>query len=262
MQQDRVSRRTVLGGAGAVAGLLALPARMRAQTLAPGGGQAQQPGQTTLVDPYAGSIPLVFPLGKGTYQSPLADNWHEPRDGGALPWSHHTGPQRAHDGVDIYPLPDVPLPTVYAPLRGVVASVSLRPENDLTAPVLSLVDGAAPPPWDYSQAGDTVSRLPLYGNFVWLRSTEATSIGYWVFFCHLQYEPLLRALAPGQPVTVDTPLGVVGDTGNAAGTPQLHVEVHYPGEFGFRCRRCTPPTLLTGFDAFASLTTATPRLPL
>ncbi len=39
-----------------------------------------------------------------------------------------------------------------------------------------------PPPWDYSQAVDTVADLPLYGNFVWLVSTGPCSAGAFVFY--------------------------------------------------------------------------------
>jgi hypothetical protein len=253
------SRRAILRMGLAGAAVLVVPRGAHAQTPA---GQAGQEGtpDTRLVDPYTGGIPLVFPLIAGGYVTPVLDNWHAARDGDAYPWSHRlVASQRAHDGVDVFPLPDEPVPTVYAPLPGTVAAVCLRPDNRLDAPLTYRVSGKTPPPWDYSQAVDTVSNLPLYGNCVWLISTDAASAGYVLFLCHLQYEPLIDALRPDQPVDTDTPLGVVGDTGNAEGTPQLHVELHYPGDFGFRCRRCRPPTLLTGFSPFASLRDAAPR---
>ncbi len=61
----RISRRRFLQmGAGAAAGALLLPVLPEAARAA------------TLVDPYSGSIPLVFPLLYGTYKTPVQDNWH------------------------------------------------------------------------------------------------------------------------------------------------------------------------------------------
>lgn len=241
----RAALKAALAGAGAVLPRIAVAAPAR---------------QTTLIDPYEGSIPLTFPLAEGTYASPIVDNWHAPRDGAAYPWNHRlVGPRRVHDGVDVFPLPDAPLPVAYAPVQGTVAAVCYRPENRLDAPLTYRESGATAPPWDYSRAEDTVSVLPLYGNFVWLMSTDPASAGYFIFSCHLQAEPVLESLMPDQPVTAETPIGVMGDTGNAEGTPQLHVELHYPGDFGFRCQRCRPPVLLTAFNSFASLRDAVPR---
>lgn len=244
-----ISRRKFLQmGAGAAAGALLLP-------LLP-----ETAGAATLVDPYSGSIPMVFPLLYGTYKSPVQDNWHANREGQTYAWNHRNSTsQRAHDGVDIYPSRRRKLPPIYAPLAGKVAAVCTRSSNTLNATVTYKVSGTTPPPWDYSQAVDNIINLPLYGNFVWLYSTDANSLGYFVFFCHLKNEPTLRSLAPDQQVRASTPVGVMGDTGNAAGTPQLHAEVHYPAGSGFTCSHCTPNRMLTAIDPEASLVRATRR---
>jgi murein DD-endopeptidase MepM/ murein hydrolase activator NlpD len=243
----QISRRRFLQVSAAAAGALLLPVPKIAQA-------------DTLVEPYSGAIPLAFPLVYGTYQAPVQDNWHVNREGQIYAWNHQDGPsQRAHDGVDIYPARRNRLPQVYAPLAGTVAAVCLRSSNTVNATVTYKVSSKTPPPWDYSQGIDNVANLPLYGNFVWLYSTDSNSLGYFVFFCHLQNETTLRSLTPDQPVTVNTPVGVMGDTGNAAGTPQLHAEIHYPAGSNFTCNHCTPNKVLTSIDPEASLTRATRR---
>ncbi len=213
-----------------------------------------------LVNPYSGAIPLVFPLASGTYQTPLVNNWHAAREGQVEPWSHRTSRvTRAHDGVDLYPLAGQPLPVVYAPLAATVAAVCWRSDNTLSAQVRYQASASTPPPWDYSQAVDTVANLPLYGNFVWLLSRDPASAGMFIFFCHLQNDAVLAGLVPDQPVTAATALGRLGDTGNAAGTPQLHVELHDPSGTGFRCSVCSPHKPVTSLDPFASLSQAAPR---
>ena len=245
----RISRRRFLQlGAGAAAGALLLP--VLPETARAG----------TLVDPYSGSIPLVFPLVYGTYKTPVQDNWHVNREGQIYTWNHRNGSsQRAHDGVDVYPSSRRKLPGVYAPLSGKVAAVCVRSSNTVNATVTYKASSKTPPPWDYSQAIDNIINVPLYGNFVWLYSAEANSFGYFVFFCHLKNETTIQSLAPDQPVTVSTPLGVMGDTGNAAGTPQLHSEIHYPAGSSFTCSHCTPSKVLTSIDPQASLVRATRR---
>lgn len=247
--EGRISRRRFLRmGAGAAAGTLLLPVI------------AETARAETLVDPYSGAIPLTFPLVYGTYKRPVQDNWHANREGQLYTWNHRNGTsQRAHDGVDIYPSKPRRLPQVYAPLSGKVAAVCTRSTNTVNATVTYEASGTTPPPWDYSQAIDDVANLPLYGNFVWLYSTDASSPGYFVFFCHLKNETTIQSLAPDQPVTVSTPLGVMGDTGNAAGTPQLHAEIHYPAGSSFTCSHCTPNKTLTSIDPEASLVRATRR---
>lgn len=217
--------------------------------------------ESALVDPYIGAIPLVFPLVAGTYQTPLGNNWHAAREGRLYPWNHRaTATLRAHYGVDVYPLDDRPLPSAYAPVRRRSPPSACSGQHG-GRPITYKVSGTTPPPWDYSQAVDDVAQLPLYGNFVWLRSTDPASAGYFVFFCHLQNERTLRSLAPDQPVGPATPVGVVGDTGNAAGTPQLHVEIHYPTGETFTCASCTPVKAgQTMLDPYASLKEASPRI--
>lgn len=245
---SRIDRRRFLQlGVGAAAGALLLP-------VLPEGARAD-----TLVDPYGGSIPLVFPLVKGTYKTPVQDNWHANREGQTYAWNHRNGSsQRAHDGVDIFPSRPRKLPRVYAPLSGTVAAVCTRSSNTVGAAVTYRVSDT-PPPWDYSMAIDDVINRPLYGNFVWLHSTDDGSPGYFVFFCHLKNETTLKALEPGQWVTTTTPVGAMGDTGNAVSMPQLHAEIHYPAGSGFACNRCTPSKTLTSIDPAESLIHATPR---
>ncbi len=246
---SRIGRRRFLQmGIGAAAGALLLP-------VLPESARAG-----TLVDPYNGSIPLVFPLAYGTYKTPVQDNWHANREGKTYAWNHQNGTsQRAHDGVDIYPSRRSKLPRVYAPLAGRVAAVCTRSSNTVGATVNYRMSSTTPPPWDYSRAIDDVINLPLYGNFVWLYSTDAGNAGYFVLFCHLKNEATLQGLAPDQPVTTSTPVGVMGDTGNAAGTPQLHAEIHYPAGSSFTCNHCTPNKVLTSIDPEASLVRATRR---
>ncbi len=246
-----ISRRTFLRATGATAAAIAVwPALTNA---------AVQAGPI-LVDPYSGSIPLTFPLNWKTYKSPVQNNWHASREGQIYQWSHQdASTARAHDGVDVYPRFTTQLPTVYAPLTARVAAVCLRSDNTLNATVAYSVSATTPPPWDYSQAVDNVANLPLYGNFIWLYSTDTRSGGYFVFFCHLQNEAALRALVPDQAVTTSTPVGVVGDTGNAQGTPQLHVEIHYPAGNSFTCTHCTPNKTVTAIDPYTSLVNATRR---
>jgi murein DD-endopeptidase MepM/ murein hydrolase activator NlpD len=245
----RIGRRRFLQmGVGAAAGALLLPVLPESARAA------------TLVDPYNGSVPLVFPLAYGTYKTPVQDNWHANREGRTYVWNHQNGSsQRAHDGVDIYPFRRRKLPRVYAPIAGRVAAVCTRSSNTVGATVNYRVSTTTPPPWDYSRAIDDVINLPLYGNFVWLYSTDASSAGYFIFFCHLKNETTLQGLVPDRAVTTSTPIGVMGDTGNAAGTPQLHAEIHFPQGFGFTCSRCTPDKTLTSINPEASLIRATRR---
>src|SRR5215210_7511909 len=181
----KISRRRFLQmSAGAAAGTLLLPVLPESARAA------------ALVDPYSGSLPLVFPLVYGTYKAPVQDNWHVNREGQIYDWNHRNGSsQRAHDGVDIYPSGRRKLPWVYAPLSGKVAAVCTRSSNAINATVNYKV-GGTPPPWDYSRAIDNVINLPLYGNFVWIYSTDASSLGYFIFFCHLKNETTIRSLAP------------------------------------------------------------------
>lgn len=251
-----VTRRTLLRVGAGIAGSAFVPDVARAAPH-PGGSIAPS---TALVDPYSGAIPLVFPLAQGTYQIPVGDNWHASREGSIYQWNHRDSTRRrAHDGVDVYPLSPQSLPTVYAAVPGTIAAVCWRSDNTTTATVTYKASATTPPPWNYSQAVDNVANLPLYGNFVWIHSTAPTSVGYFIFFCHLQNVAPLQSLVPDQIVTTSTPVGLMGDTGNAAGTPQLHVEIHYPKGATYTCAHCTRPKTVTSIDPYASLAHATLR---
>jgi hypothetical protein len=135
-RDTRISRRRFLQmGTGAAAGTLLLP-------VLPEIARAD-----TLVDPYSGSIPLLFPLVYGTYKAPVQDNWHVNREGQIYTWNHRNSTsQRAHDGVDMYPSSRRKLPRVYAPLTGKVAAVCTRSSNTVNATVTYKVSSATPPP--------------------------------------------------------------------------------------------------------------------
>lgn len=255
MPHATITRRGLLGLGAAAAAAVALPATGSAAAALPATGSAP----ASLIDPYGGAIPLTFPLAEGTYGTTVASSWHVGRQGRLYPWNHVNGAAlRAHDGVDTHPAPGV-LPAVYAPLSGTVAAVCLRAANTPDAPVTYRVSDTTPPPWDFSQAVDDIAGLPLYGNFVWLYSTDDNSNGYFVFFCHLQSEPVIHSLVPDQPVGAQNQVGVVGDSGNAAGTPQLHTEIHYPAGFSYPCHRCAPSRALTSLNPEASLLRAARR---
>ncbi len=99
-----------------------------------------------LIDPYSGSIPLVFPVAQGTYQMPVGDNWHAGREGQTYQWNHRDSPkQRAHDGVDVYPLSPQSLPIVYAAVQGTIAAVCWRSANTTTTKVMYNVSTITPP---------------------------------------------------------------------------------------------------------------------
>ena len=229
-----ISRRKFLGAAGASAAGLALGALSLDDAAA----------ASTLINPYTGGVPLVFPLRLGTYHSPLVDNWHDSREGRPYRWSHRLAKtRRAHDGVDVFPSSQA-LPAVYAPFQGTVAAVAVDG-------VLQ-TSNANPPPWSYAPND-------IYGNFIWLKSSEPASDGYFFFVCHLQGEATLRSVAPDRSVTSATLLAAMGDTGNATGSPQLHVELHYPVLATFNCKSCRPRQALTAINPFRSLANATLR---
>jgi hypothetical protein len=263
VRDQPTTRRRFLGALTLAAGTLVVPAgasaadRAAARRGPAATGAAAAPGW--LVDPYAGAIPLVFPLAADAYRAPVRDTWHRRREDGIGAPHHRNAFARAHDGVDVFPRPERPPPVVYAPFRGTVGAVCWRTANSADAPLTYLCSEATPPPWDFSRVVDRT--VPRYGNFVWLRSTDPTSHGYFVLFCHLQDEPVLRALRPDQAVIAATPVGALGDSGNAAGAPQLHLEIHYPTGRSFACRRCLPRKHeLTAINPYASLVGASPRL--
>lgn len=244
-----LTRRRFLSLAGA-AGVAVAAGSRPSFARGPGGG-----GGNGLIDPYSGSIPLRSPLASGTLQ----DNWHASREGALYAWSHrYARTRRAHDGVDLIPASGAS-PEVYSPVAGTITAVCFRETNSLDETPAYSVDPNAPPPWDYSLAADTVIATPLYGNFIWIRSSEPDSARYYVFMCHLAADPTTSTLVPGTPVTTDDLLGFVGDTGNAVGSPQLHVEIHYPLGSSFTCSKCKPRSSLTALNPYASLLRATPR---
>ncbi|HEX2915342.1 MAG TPA: M23 family metallopeptidase [Chloroflexia bacterium] len=223
---------------------------------------------TILIDPYSGQIPLLFPLPANTYK-PVSSNWHDNREGSSQEWSHqNSSSQRAHDGVDIFPV-GTKRPVVYSPVNGIVSAVFSQPTNTIGARGSSYKSssGLQAPPWNYSTATDDVANLPLYGNFVWIYSTEAASSGYYILLCHLKYETTyLTRLVPGASVTNTTPIGVLGDTGNAQGSPQLHIEIHYPRDpatqavTSYTCSHCSPAKAgVTAVDPANSLFNAKAR---
>jgi murein DD-endopeptidase MepM/ murein hydrolase activator NlpD len=262
--EQRFSRRRFLQFAAAGSGALVLARAPLPKALA----------ATELVNPYSGAIPLAFPLAQGTYEIPVQntwidDNWHSARQGDLYTWNHRAGTAaRAHDGVDAYPLDATALPPVYAPVEGMVAAVCVRSANTIVSPFTYVTSQEVPPPWNFSEAIDSVIQVPLYGNFVWIYSTETASLGYYVFLTHLQNESTLQALAVALRengrvnVTRQNQLGVMGDTGNAVGAPQLHVEVHYPRGASFSCTRCTPEKTLTAINPYPSLVNAAVRPPV
>ena len=210
-----------------------------------------------IVSPYSGAIPMTLPVRYGQYRA-FRDNWHERRFGPASRWSHRLSlTQRAHDGNDVYPASRSYMGVVYAPFRGIVSAVCTYANGVPTY----RVSRTTPPPWNYSQVFD--GRTPRYGNFIWLRSTAAdASNGYFMFYCHLQNESLLRSLRDklrvGEvAVNSSSSVGRIGESGNAVGDPQLHLEIHHPIGSSFACSRCRPKRYgLTAIDPYPSLRAA------
>ncbi len=253
-----------LGAAATVAALVpATAAAAPPPDKKPGG----SPPPTSTFNPYTGHIPLVFPLPVDSYVNPVVDNWHDNRDGNyGYTWSHQNSPaRRAHDGIDIFPQDSTKLPTVYAPFSARVAAVHIVGKGYTTNPDTSIA-----PPWNgYSEYPN------IYGNYSWLYSTDAGdgiragSLGFFVFYCHLQADdPLLQLMADkatnGGSVTAIDAVGTMGETGNAAGQPQLHVEIHLPQGLlqgsTFTCTRCTRnKSGLTAVNPFPSLSNAKAR---
>jgi murein DD-endopeptidase MepM/ murein hydrolase activator NlpD len=246
-----LTRREVLhlGALAAAAALVPATAAAAPPDKKPG----SSPILTPLENPYTGSIPLIFPVADGTYRKPFRDNWHDNREGPGYDWSHqNSAVQRAHDGVDIFPRFAGALPTAYAPFAARVVEVNVDGYRRAR-------DAGLARPWDYGQ-GD------IYGNYLWLSGTEGASAGYFALYCHLQDESILRSLADtlatagSLTVTAATAVGAMGETGNAAGQPQLHVELHLPTGKTFLCTRCDPDkSPLTAFNPFPSLSKATAR---
>ena len=238
-------------------GAVATAAALVPATAAAAPSPAKKPGGPTppnpAVDPYTGSIPLAFPLVEGTYRQPVADNWHDPRDGNyGYAWSHQNSPaRRAHDGIDLFPF-SADWPLAYAPFAARVVDVNVDGYRRAT-------DATLRPPWDYGGGN-------IYGNYLWLRCTEGDGTGFFAFYCHLQDEAVLRGLADtlataGAPaVTTNDVVGTMGETGNATGDPQLHIEIHYPLGQSFTCTRCTrKKSGMTALNPYPSLSKAAIR---
>jgi murein DD-endopeptidase MepM/ murein hydrolase activator NlpD len=210
--------------------------------------------------PHEPVIPLAFPISEGDYDASFEGDWHAARQGRVYPWNHRDREGRRHDGIDIHPTSTSDLPVVGSPLTGHVVAVCVRLTNHVRTLVRYRVSHSGPPPWDYRRGVDEVANLPLYGNFVWIRSSESDSSGLWTFLCHLQNEPIIRGLEAGQRVERGTPLGRMGDTGNAVGRPQLHLELHRPLAGAGVCHRCLPASAsVTSIDPFPSLAAAAAR---
>ncbi len=108
----------------------------------------------------------------------------------------------------------------------------------------------------YACVPGTVVNYPrpyyLYGNTMWIQNGE----GYRFFYCHL--DKVFVTL--GQSVEMNTAIGTVGKTGNAATTPShLHFEIHYPAGSSYACKFCTPQKALSAINPYRSLMAATPR---
>ena len=92
----------------------------------------------------------------------------------------------------------------------------------------------------------------VYGNYVWIQNVE----GYRFFYCHLD-KVFVRV---GQTVDVNTLIGTVGNTGNAATLPaHLHFEVHYPAGNTYACKYCAPHKRVSALNPYRSLIEAAPR---
>ena len=183
-------------------------------------------------------------------------NYHILREGRLDAWSHRgVKGQRAHDGVDLFPVVGLEMPLIYPPFPATISAVCLRSGNSPDAEIDYRESESHRPPWDYSMAVDRRVNLSLYGNFIWLRGSDPASQGCFVLFCHLQNEPVLQALKVDQPVTAYTPVGVVGNSGNAVRSrAQLHLELHCPIEDAYVCTRCWPiRDGMTSFDPTPSL---------
>jgi len=159
---------------------------------------------------------------------------------------------------------------VFAPFRAQVAAVNVA---GASTPYRQSVNKAIQPPWPYPPAteGDNI-----YGNYIWLCSLAPDSLGYFMFYCHLQNEDILIDLAKRLDtantnngyveIGTATPVGLMGESGNATNQPQLHLELHYPRETTspdyerqiFMCDRCAPTkSPMTAFNPFPSLSKAT-----
>jgi lysostaphin len=157
--------------------------------------------------------------------------WREFRLGVVYPYNQISGVAkngtllRAHDGVDLTAAIGTP---VMAPFAGTIVNPA-----------------ALWKPWDPER----------YGNVVVVRSSEATSKGYYAILVHLS----TKSVKVGQKVTRGQLVGKSGITGNAESTvPHLHFELRAPFQITFHYAGVA--RLLDDFDPLPSLQAADPRL--
>ena len=172
---------------------------------------------------------MAFPLpASAAYRYGAA--WRVPRLGVVYGYNQIRGVTpggtllRAHDGVDV----EVANGTrVMAPFAGVVVNPA-----------------ALWKPWDPER----------YGNVVVIRSTEATSRGYYALMAHLSR----RDVRVGERVARGAVVGRTGQTGNAVGTaPHLHFELRAPFRIAYAYAGVRRN--LDVFDPLPSLHAADPR---
>jgi len=188
------------------------------------------PSSAAGFDPRRTVVSMAFPLpSSARYRYGAA--WRVPRLGVVYPYNQIRGVTpggtllRAHDGVDL----EVAIGTlVVAPFAGVV------------------VDPATIwKPWDPQR----------YGKVVVVRSTEATSRGYYAILVHLSRQ----SVGIGQVVRRGQVVGRTGSSGNAAETvPHLHFELRAP--FPIEFHYAGVKRLLDDFDPLPSLRAADPKL--
>jgi murein DD-endopeptidase MepM/ murein hydrolase activator NlpD len=181
-------------------------------------------------DPRHTVVPMAFPL-PATVPHHAQALWREFRLGVVYPYNQISGVAkngtllRAHDGVDLTAKIGTP---VLAPFAGTIVNPA-----------------AIWKPWDPER----------YGNVVVVRSSEATSKGYFAILVHLS----TKAVKVGDRVTRGQIVGKSGLTGNAAGTvPHLHVELRAPFKIVFHYAGVK--RLLDNFDPLPSLKAADPGL--
>jgi murein DD-endopeptidase MepM/ murein hydrolase activator NlpD len=172
---------------------------------------------------------MGFPLpARAAYR--FGNNFFQDRPG-PVRWYNHASRvradgtlQRAHDGVDLYVAVGT---TVLSPFDGHVADPATLWR-----------------PWDPRRYGLTAVVL----------SDEPTSRGYAALLVHLER----LDVAVGQPVRRGERIGIVGDSGNAAGLPvHLHFELRAP--FPLAIREAGRIRRLDAFDPYPSLVAADPR---
>jgi murein DD-endopeptidase MepM/ murein hydrolase activator NlpD len=172
---------------------------------------------------------MGFPLpARAGYK--FGNNFFQDRPG-PVRWYNHASRvradgtlQRAHDGVDLYAAVGT---TVLSPFDGHVADPATLWR-----------------PWDPRRYGLTAVVI----------SEEPTSRGYAALLVHLER----LDVAAGQPVRRGERIGIVGDSGNAAGLPDhLHFELRAP--FPLAIREAGRIRRLDAFDPYPSLVAADPR---